>query len=133
MRAHPWILIAEDDEHIARLIQFKLRKSGYEVELARNGQEAVGRLGDRAWSLLVLDVMMPILDGWAVLRRARETAELARTPVLMLTAKNIGKDPLAELADQDMTRVLRKPFDPAELARIVASMTETARSKEGAS
>lgn len=127
-----WVLIAEDDEHIARLIDFKLRKSGYETELARNGQEAVSRLAIRPWSLLVLDVMMPLVDGWTVLKRAREMDGLARVPVLMLTAKSLQGDHSVEgLVESRSTQVMRKPFDPAELSQRVASMIEGAPKRQG--
>lgn len=121
-----WILIAEDDEHIGRLIEFKLKRCGYEAKLARNGQEAVDSLGERPWSLLVLDIMMPLLDGWAVLRRARKTEELSGTPVLMLTAKNLHDELTARKTDMPGTWVLRKPFDPAELERVAASLIKKA-------
>ncbi len=115
------ILLAEDDEHIARLVAFKLGREGYRLELARNGQEAVDKLDAQIWGLVILDVMMPLLDGWSVLRLLRERPALRDTPVLMLTAKNLSGD-LADAAASGATRILRKPFDPTELTRVVSGM-----------
>ena len=126
MQKSPNILVAEDEEHIAKLVQFKLRKEGLEVTVARNGQEAVEALespvAERPFSLLVLDVMMPILDGWQVLKKLRSSMpERKDLPVLMLTAKS-GETDMAKSAELGATRFLKKPFDPAELHRVVVEM-----------
>jgi DNA-binding response OmpR family regulator len=117
----PWILLAEDEEHIARLVAYKLAREGYAVEHARDGMEALTWLPDRPWSLVILDVMMPLLDGWEVLRRIRAEPATHAVPVLMLTAKSQQRD-LANAAELGATRFLGKPFDPAELARTVREM-----------
>jgi DNA-binding response OmpR family regulator len=110
------ILLAEDEEHIARLIEFKLKKEGHSVCVARNGVEALERWTEGKWSLVVLDVMMPILDGWSVLKEIRRTDQ--RVPILMLTAKSSETD-VSKSAELGATRFLKKPFDPAELALVV--------------
>jgi DNA-binding response OmpR family regulator len=109
-------LLAEDEEHIARLIEFKLKKEGHSVVVARNGVEALERWPGQIWSLVILDVMMPILDGWNVLKEIRRTDP--NVPVLMLTAKSSETD-ISKSAELGATRFLKKPFDPAELARVV--------------
>src|SRR5688572_13725698 len=86
------ILLAEDEDHIAKLVQFKLSREGFEVVHARNGQEAIDRLGTAPWSLVILDVMMPLRDGYEVLRTIRADANFQKLPVLMLTAKGQQKD-----------------------------------------
>ena len=118
---HIEILIAEDEEHIAKLVAFKLSKEGFGITVARNGQEALDRLATRAWSLIILDVMMPVLDGWQVLKAIRQSDSLSTVPILMLTAKGDKKD-MANAAELGATRFLKKPFDPAELAEVVREM-----------
>jgi DNA-binding response OmpR family regulator len=119
------ILLAEDEEHIARLIEFKLRKEGLEVCTAKNGQEAIDQWSNGSgWSLVVLDVMMPIFDGWQVLKHLRLTD--STTPVLMLTAKSSEAD-FTKSVELGATRFLKKPFDPAELARIVKEMMKSGK------
>jgi CheY-like chemotaxis protein len=120
------ILLAEDEEHIARLIEFKLKKEGLDVSIARNGKEALEALEKNSgeiWGLVILDVMMPICDGWQVLRQLRHSSIMAlnEIPVLMLTAKNTETD-IAKSAELGATRFLKKPFDPSELARVVKEM-----------
>lgn len=115
------ILLAEDEEHIAKLVAFKLSREGYEVTIARNGKEAVDQLLSKPWSLLILDVMMPVTDGWQVLKQARATPSLASLPVLMLTAKSHQQD-MANAADLGATQFLKKPFEPANLALIVRKL-----------
>ena len=119
------ILLAEDEEHIAKLVSFKLGREGFEVVIAKNGQEAIDQLTLQPWSLIILDVMMPIKDGWQVLRHARATPALSDIPVLMLTAKGLPED-MTDAKELGATQFLKKPFDPAELAELVKRM---ARSK----
>jgi DNA-binding response OmpR family regulator len=112
------ILLAEDEEHIAKLIEFKLKKEGFSVTVAKNGQEALNLFNSTTeWKLLILDVMMPLMDGWQVLKQVRHSP-FPNIPVLMLTAKSSETD-IAKSAELGATRFLKKPFDPAELARVV--------------
>jgi len=118
----PEILLAEDEEHIAKLVAFKLGREGFAVTVAKNGQEAIDLAETRQWALAILDIMMPFQDGWAVLKVIRERHG-SEMPVLMLTAKGLGLSP-EDLQLPGKTRFLKKPFDPAELARIVRAMLE---------
>lgn len=117
------ILLAEDEEHIARLISFKLGKVGFEVTTAKNGQEAIELLPAKPWVLVILDIMMPIYDGWEVLKALRSSNSPLRpsTPVLMLTAKGHQRD-MANAAELGAQEYLRKPFDPEQLANLVMRM-----------
>jgi DNA-binding response OmpR family regulator len=117
------ILIAEDEEHIAKLVAFKLNKEGFEVTIAKNGQEAIDLLLAKPWKLLILDVMMPICDGWQVLKQLRATPEVAKIPVLMLTAKSYQQD-MANAAELGATQFLKKPFEPSNLASVVRKLVE---------
>jgi len=116
------ILLAEDEDHISKLVSFKLVREGFKVTIARNGQEAIDQLPVKPWSLIILDVMMPICDGWQVLKSLRALSATSKTPVLMLTAKGIQKD-LANAAQYHVEQYLKKPFDPTELADVVKRLT----------
>jgi DNA-binding response OmpR family regulator len=111
------VLVADDDESIAELVRLYLAKQGYEVELAHSGSEALTRLKDAAYDLLVLDIMMPGANGLQVLRELRQYSDL---PVIFLTARSMDIDKIAGLqlgADDYVT----KPFNPWELvARVEA-------------
>lgn len=122
MNENKKILLAEDEGHIAKLVQFKLGRDGFEVTVAPNGKEAIALLSAKPWSLVILDVMMPIADGWEVLRAIRSNQDLSALPVLMLTAKGQQRD-MASAAELGATQYLKKPFDPAELSETVKRMT----------
>jgi DNA-binding response OmpR family regulator len=124
MTEKPAILVAEDEEHIAKLVSFKLTREGFAVTVARDGREALEQLAARPWAVLVLDVMMPLVDGWQVLKHVRATPELSKLPVLMLTAKSYQRD-VSNAAELGATQFLKKPFDPAELASAVRRLAGT--------
>lgn len=117
MNAKQRILITDDDENIVELISLYLAKEGYEVKSASDGREALAALDSFKPSLIVLDVMMPEMDGYEVCREVRKTST---TPIIMLTAKGETFDKVLGLelgADDYMV----KPFDPKELvARVKA-------------
>ena len=117
------ILLAEDEEHIAKLVSFKLGKEGFSVTIARNGQEAVDLLEAKPWCLVILDIMMPIKTGWEVLRVLREHPKesIKELSVLMLTAKGLHKE-VANAAELGVQQYLKKPFDPNELAQVVKKL-----------
>ena len=109
------ILIVEDEEKIARFLELELQHEGYGVEKAVNGREGLDKALTGAYALMVLDVMLPELNGFEVLRRLRKSSDM---PVIMLTARVTVMDKVAGLdggADDYMT----KPFAIEELlARI---------------
>jgi two-component system KDP operon response regulator KdpE len=116
------ILVVDDEPPILRLVRAKLKVDGYEVLTASRGEEALGILEDEVPDLVVLDVMMPDMDGFETLRRIREHSQV---PVVMLTARGSDADKLKGLqsgADDYVT----KPFNPDELeARIGAVLRRT--------
>ncbi|GIO27451.1 vancomycin resistance response regulator transcription factor, VanR-F/VanR-M family [Ornithinibacillus bavariensis] len=113
------ILIAEDDEEIANLIVFHLEKEGYHAVKVSDGQEAVRVVENQAFELLILDIMMPEMDGYEVTRRVREQHNM---PIIFLSAKTSDFDKVQGLvigADDYIT----KPFTPIELvARVNAQL-----------
>jgi DNA-binding response OmpR family regulator len=108
------ILLAEDEEHIAKLVEFKLSRDGFSVHWARNGVDALTLFDQGGWDLVVLDVMMPQMDGWQVLKAMRQERKTS-VPILMLTARGNQKD-IASAAELGATHFLKKPFDPMELS-----------------
>ena len=118
------VLIVEDDKNIAELLQMYLEKEGYAVTLATDGGQGLDKFRAINPNLVLLDVMMPVMDGWAVCRAIRASSQV---PVIMLTAKSEVDDKVAGLkngADDYIT----KPFEMKEvLARIEAVLRRSER------
>jgi DNA-binding response OmpR family regulator len=108
------VLIADDEPSIVAAVEFLLRRSGYEVEVARNGDEALKSVEASPPDLVLLDVMMPAKSGYEVCRRLRERAEWRNVKIIMLTAK--GRD--AEVSKGLMLGAdvyITKPFSTRDL------------------
>ena len=116
------VLIAEDDRNIAELLQMYLEKEGYAVTVAADGGQGLAKFRAIKPDLVLLDVMMPVMDGWAVCKAIRAESQ---TPIIMLTAKGETDDKVNGLksgADDYIT----KPFEMKEvLARIEAVLRRT--------
>ena len=116
------VLIAEDDKNIAELLQMYLEKEGYAVTVAYDGGQALTKFRAIQPDLVLLDVMMPVMDGWGVCRTIRAESQ---TPIIMLTAKGELDDKVSGLkagADDYIT----KPFEMREvLARMEAVLRRT--------
>lgn len=109
------ILIIEDEDGIARFLELELTYEGYQVEKASNGRDGLALALDQEFSLILLDVMLPGLNGMEVLRRIKKVKD---TPVIMLTAKDSTTDKVMGL-DIGATDYITKPFEIEELlARI---------------
>jgi DNA-binding response OmpR family regulator len=122
------ILVVEDEEHIRQLVSMYLTKEGFTVETAADGRSALSRVNAVKPDLLVLDLMLPELDGWTVCRELRRSPLTENLPIIMLTARDDLIDRILGLelgADDYVT----KPFNPRELvARVRAVLRRTARS-----
>lgn len=119
----PLILVADDEVHIVRLVDLYLRKAGYRVETAADGDETLRKVRDLRPDLLVLDIMMPGPDGLEITRTVRRSSEL---PIILLTARTSDVDRIAGLqfgADDYVT----KPFNPVELVARVQAVLRRAR------
>jgi two-component system response regulator MtrA len=115
----PRILLVEDDPSIREVTALGLRAAGYEVETASDGAQALERFGERPVDAVVLDVMLPVLDGLTVCRRIRAQSGL---PILMLTARTDTQDVVAGL-EAGADDYLKKPFEMPELvARLRAGL-----------
>jgi DNA-binding response OmpR family regulator len=114
------ILIVDDDINALKLIGYTLQREGYEIIAAQNGQEALTKAQEEEPQLVVLDIMMPGMDGYEVCRRLRATPQTAQLPVIMLTAKGQVEDKVAGF-EAGADDYLIKPVIPAELvARVKA-------------
>jgi len=117
----PLVLVADDDEDILGLVAFRLEQSGYEVAAAKDGEEALRLARELSPALVVLDVMMPRLDGYEVTRRLRDDEATRRIPVILLTARAQEAD-VARGFESGADDYLRKPFSPRELAARVQAV-----------
>ncbi len=111
------VLVADDDEDIVRFVEINLRLEGFEVATASDGEEALAAVYEVMPDLMLLDVMMPKMDGFEVCRAIKGDLGLAGTTVVMLTAKGQAYDREQGLA-AGADRYLTKPFDPDELLDI---------------
>jgi two-component system alkaline phosphatase synthesis response regulator PhoP len=119
----PTILVVDDEPNIVELVRLYLRSEGYQVEVAYDGREALEKASTLHPDLVVLDVMMPELDGYEVTRRLRQDG--GKTPVIMLTAKGEDADKVEGL-DLGADDYLAKPFNPRELvSRVRAVLRRT--------
>jgi len=108
------VLLADDDTVLHRVLGHRLTREGFSLQSAYNGREALEFAREEPPDLLILDGMMPELDGFAVLREWRREPKLAGIPVIMLTARNREDDVVGALAEGAVD-YLTKPFSPAEL------------------
>lgn len=120
------ILVCDDDALLVELLEFRLVSRGFSVVIARDGGEAMSAIERDAPDAVVLDAMMPVIDGYEVLRRLRGDPATAGIPVVMLTARKGEQDIMAGLelgADDYMV----KPFIPEELIMRLSRLVGAAR------
>ena len=124
------VLIVDDEEHIRELIKFNLKKEGYDKEIAINGVEALNIIREIKFDLILLDLMLPEIDGLEVCKEIRRNEETSDIPVMMITAKGEEFDKVLGLelgADDYIT----KPFSIRELmARVKALLRRSNFKKE---
>jgi len=112
------ILAVDDEKHIVRLVQVNLERQGYQVVTASDGKEALEKVATERPDLVVLDVMMPYMDGFEVLQTLRRNPATRELPVIMLTAKAQDADVLRGW-QSGVDLYLTKPFNPMELISFV--------------
>ena len=116
------ILVVDDDPDIARFVEVNLRSAGYDVAVAGDGEAALERARTLRPDLVLLDVMMPRLDGFEVAQRLRRNPQTANTSIIMLTAKALSADKVTGLQSGADDYII-KPFDPIELlARVKGTL-----------
>jgi DNA-binding response OmpR family regulator len=120
------ILAVDDDPTILRLLQVNLEMEGHEVLTAGDGHEALARLREAAPEVVLLDVMMPGLDGWQVCEQVRADASIANTPIVFLSARAQESD-LARGVEVGADAYVTKPFDPLALVELVERLAAEGR------
>jgi two-component system sensor histidine kinase/response regulator len=111
------VLIVDDEFGLAEVVAEMLRERGFATVLAINGQLALERVAEQSFDLMLLDCMMPILDGSGVVRAVRANAQHAELPIILMTALPHAVPPDVEAA---VCALLRKPFSPADLFAAIA-------------
>jgi diguanylate cyclase (GGDEF)-like protein len=120
------ILVVDDDPDIARFVEVNLRSVGYDVVVAGDGEEALLQADQQRPDLVLLDVMMPRVDGFEVAQRLRRNPRTANTSIIMLTAKALSSDKVLGLTSGADDYII-KPFDPIELLARVKTTLRRAR------
>ena len=115
------ILIADDEPHIVTALEFLLKNNGYEVQVARNGDEALALMGSAPPDLVLLDVMMPLRSGYDVCRQIRRQTELRAIKVVMLSAKG-GQADVQKGLDAGADLYITKPFSNRELLEKISAV-----------
>ena len=119
----PRILVVDDDPVIVRLLDVNFRLDGFDVFTAGRGEDALALAQETPPDVILLDVMMPDLDGYEVYRRLREIPSLIRTPVFFLSARAKDDDRSRGMAS-GVTDYITKPFDPTELVAAIRQRLE---------
>ncbi len=121
------VLLVEDEQNVSKFIQLELEHEGYQVTTANDGEQAFSCFQDQEWDLILLDWMLPKLDGLEVCRRIRKTSNV---PVIILTARDYVGDKIAGL-DRGADDYITKPFEIEELlARMRAVMRRSHSAEE---
>ncbi len=121
----PLVVIADDDELLQQLVSHKLLQRGYATRCVANGEDLLAVVAETVPHVIVLDAMMPIMDGFEALRRLRADPDTASVPVLMLTARR-GEADVVRALELGASDYVSKPFLPEELALRVRQLIQRA-------
>ncbi len=121
----PHILIVDDEPNIVMSLEFLMRKNGYRVGIARNGTEALAAIALTPYDLVLLDVMMPDVDGYQVCQQLRQRPDRAQTKVIFLSAKSRDAD-VRKGYEAGADLYLAKPFSTRQLMEQVRGLLATA-------
>ncbi|MDO5133715.1 MAG: response regulator transcription factor [Eubacteriales bacterium] len=121
------VLVVDDERMIVKGLRYSLQQDGYEVDCAYDGEEAIGKIREKKYDIVLLDVMLPKLSGFEVLQQVREFSEV---PIIMLTARGDDMDKILGL-DFGADDYVTKPFNPLEVkGRIKAIIRRTSRTRQ---
>src|ERR1700677_728304 len=120
------VLVVEDEPDLLNVLTQSLREEGYAVDLATNGQDALYKASGGHYDAIVLDLMLPVMDGWEVLRQLRKEGQTV--PVLVLTARDAVHDRVSGL-DLGADDYVKKPFELDELLARLRALVRRAAGK----
>jgi len=123
------ILVVEDDKHISKLVKYNLEKAGFDSTVTITGEEALEVLDREAIDLIILDIMLPKMDGFETCKQIKQDKKLSHIPIIMLTAKGEEVDKVVgfELGADDY---VVKPFSPRELVLRVKAILKRGKPQE---
>ncbi|MDP6419263.1 MAG: response regulator [Candidatus Krumholzibacteria bacterium] len=127
----PTILVIEDDAAIRRIMEFQLQRAGYRVVATDNGEEGLEIARSLQPDLLLLDVMLPRMDGHEVCRQIRRDFKISQTPIIMLTARSELRDRISGL-EQGANDYISKPYDQVEILARIRNLLALARNQREA-
>jgi DNA-binding response OmpR family regulator len=116
----PKILIADDEVHLARILQLTLERAGYETIVAYDGEEALKKTREEHPELVILDLMLPLLDGYKVCRRLKCDEGTKSIPVIILSARDLSRAELDEPMMADL--FMEKPFNSTVLLERISNL-----------
>jgi two-component system alkaline phosphatase synthesis response regulator PhoP len=112
------VLVVDDEPQVLWMLQFSLEAEGYRTYAARNGEEALEEIAEQRPSMMLLDIMMPVMDGWTVLERMRQFPANERPKVVVLSARSSRRD-RAKAMELGADAFVAKPFSMDELIGII--------------
>jgi len=113
------ILIVDDDEMVCIALSELLKPEGYEIDSVGSGKEALNQINEKKYDLLVLDIIMPEMDGLGLCRKIREREDYSETPIIFLTAKSREEDRVMGM-DAGANLFLSKPISPDKLLGLIS-------------
>jgi len=122
------ILVVEDEAHIRRVLEYNLKLDGYEVYLAEDGTTGLKIANDKNPDVILLDWLMPVMDGIQVLTKLKINKNTKHIPVLMLTAKGMLSD-VTKALEMGADDYITKPFNPIQLGRTIREILEKCAKK----
>ncbi len=123
--SHKRVLVVDDDDDVRRILTTALDGRGLIVNTAADGREALGLLRQNSYAVVLLDLLMPGIDGFTVLERLR--AEPPASPAVVLVISGADRSVVERLDPQRIHGIVRKPFDPDDLAGLVVACSEVRR------
>jgi len=115
------IMIVDDEVHLARILQFTLEHAGYDVVTAFDGKEALDELEKEAPDLVILDLMLPVVDGYKVCNIMKSGDRFRDIPVIILSARDFAREELDEPLNADL--LMEKPFNTEHLLNEISRLT----------
>lgn len=119
------ILIVEDDKMISRLYKKALELSGYQVVLANNGKEGLDRLKENSPDLILLDIMMPVMNGMEFLKSIKENSKTKKIPVVVLTNLAGRHDAEHAISQGSIKYIIKSEHDPSAVVKIIGETLES--------